>query len=372
MKDIFIFELKKIYKSRITLVILGLIILGLTLFVFMYSNIDNDLRENKINIIDNNIDGINKRIKELNEDEDKDILYNLKEQLKLLEEGKAYIINNDNINYIDSEIEYNKIQLNLIQLNFISSKNENDIIDKIQEYEELRSLNIMPIIKDYSMEGYNFLRLSMKAPITILITLLVIIISCNSIAGEYDNKTYKLLFYQPISKLKIIITKFLAIFTSCIINIYSILLGFFIVLSLKNGLGSPKYPIKIIIKDNFKFIDISKFVSIELFFLLLYILFLCVFTMMISLVSKQVSTSISICSIISLTFYIVLLRLEFIKSIYRYIPFTFMELSSLLSGKFTIISNNYSNNIINCTVYTLIFIAIFSLANIFIINKKYI
>lgn len=372
MKEVFIFEFKKIYKSRVTLLALGLIIIGFTFFVFRYSDINNSLRVNSLNIIDNNIDEINKNIKELNEDINKDIVDYLKEQIKLLDDQKVYIINNDNINYIDSEIEYNNIQLKLMELNYISDKNINNIIDKINEYEELKRLNINPIIKEYSMEGYNFLRLSMNAPITILITLLVVIISSNSISGEFENKTYKILFWQPISKVKIIVAKFLAIFISCIINIYSILFGFFIILGIKNGFGNYNYPIKIMLNGNFEFIGISKFISIELLFLIVYILFLCIFTIMTSLIIKQISTSISICSILSLIIYIIIFKLEFVKNIYRYIPFTFMELSSLLMGDIAIKSNNFTNNIINCTIYTYILIIIFSLVNIFIINKKYI
>ena len=351
---------------------LGLIILGFIFYVYIYSGINNNLITNKLNIIDINIDNINKNIEELNKDTDNEILNYLKEQLILLDEQKSYITNNNNTNYINSEIEYNKIQLKLIDLNYISDKNINSITDKIEEYEELKKLNITPIIKEYSMEGYNFLRLSMNAPMTILITLLVIIISCNSISSEFENKTYKILFWQPISKFKVLICKFLAIFASSIISVYSILSIFFFALGIKNGFGTSNYPIKAIINDNFEFIGISKFVSIELLVLIIYIMFLSMFTIMVSLIVKQIATSVSICSIVSLTTYIVIFKLEFFKNVIRYIPFTLMEQSSLLMGKFTVIGNNPTNNIINCTIYTLIFIIFCSLVNIFLINKKYI
>lgn len=372
MKEVLIFEFKKIYKSKITLLALALIIIGFIFFIFRYGDINNDLIVNRVDIIDNNIDKINKNIKELNKDTSTEVIDYLNKQTELLEDQKTYILNNDNINYINMEIEYNLIELKLIELNYISDENINDIIYKIEEYEELKQLNIKPIIKEYSMEGYNFIRLSLNAPMTILITLLVIIISANSISGEFENKTYKILFWQPISKVKIIIAKFLAIFISSIINVYSILLMFFIVLGIKNGFGNYNYPIKILINGNFEFIDISKFITIELLFFVIYILFLCVFTMMISLIIKQISTSISICSVLSVVIYMIIFKLEFIKNIYKYIPFTFIELSSLLMGNIAVKSTNINNNIINCTINTFILITIFSLANITLINKKYI
>ena len=91
--------------------------------------------------------------------------------------------------------------------NTISSKSIKEIEESIQINTYLIENNIEPIFDQVSMQGFNFIRVFLNNPISIILIILIIILSADIMSSEFDSNTYKLLFIQPISRKKILLSK---------------------------------------------------------------------------------------------------------------------------------------------------------------------
>jgi len=363
-----LFEIKKFLKSRRNIIAIIFLIVSIIFFAGNSNRIDKQINKSKIANLDIQIEELGREVRILNQENDIYEADILNEIVQVLKKQKDSINRKDNVEYIKSKIEYNEFKIELSDSKYFNNINIDKVLEENEEYEKLIELNIEPIEKEYSMEGYNFLRLILNAPMTLIFSLIIFI--CNSVSGESENRTYKILLTQPISKAKIIIGKFIGLFaistTVIIINIGIA----FITLSAINGFGNSNYPVKILLGGEETFITIKEFVSHGIIFLIIYILFLCIFSTFISVISNQVSTSISICTIISLSMYLINFKFRVGGLLAKYLPFSLLETSLVYSGQLAIIYSNKDYSIEGSIISSFIIIFILTISTITLFNNK--
>jgi ABC-type transport system involved in multi-copper enzyme maturation permease subunit len=90
--------------------------------------------------------------------------------------------------------------------------------------------------------AYNFIRIVFTDIMPIFMIFLIIVFSADSISGEADAGTCKLLLIQPIGRNRIVLSKILAYSIICLGFFAIILSVLFFGLGLLFGFGSADYP----------------------------------------------------------------------------------------------------------------------------------
>lgn len=351
MKSLIAFEMKKfIHRKKNFYVILLFVILSI-IFISLNLNLEKNVAQSEKTSIEFNIESVkdglasvksdlkkypnNQNLKNMQNDYERD--------LDLLEKMSTSFSKNDVQSYLKYKIESDENLVSDIENNkVISGVGINDIKQAIKINTILLENNITPINTNLSMEGFNFIRLFLNNPISIILAILIIILSADSVSSEFDSNTYKLLFTQPISKVKILISKIIA----TLIMVYSIILGIltilFLVLGLKNGFGNINYPIAFY-NGQSATIEIGNLIIYNLILLVVLIAFISILAITISSFTKNNSSSLATSIIIVVSAYM-FSKNGFGNSIAHLNPFVYLDISSVVQGTSSIL---YDNNYIN-------------------------
>lgn len=350
MNNLISFEIKKFFhrkKNLITLVLFAVLIIG---FVSINRNLENSYKKSEIESIDYSISSLNKEIpetknllKEYPGNKNLEIsLATQEKEIKIYEREKEAYISKDFSEYLKCKIEIDKDTLDGIENNTIISPSDNpeELKNKIKINKLLLEKKINPIFTNVSMESFNFCRLFLNSPFLILIAIIIIIWCADVVSSEFDYNTYKLLFTQPVSKAKILISKLLAAIILSTIILLLLLAVLFVMLGVINGFGSGEYPIQFF-KDNvIQYINIGKFSILEMIMFIFIIIFIVSLSVGMSALFKNTSMSIAVSIIISVSLYMITTK-GMLNSIAEINPFAFFDISSVLQGT---ASKMYSNN----------------------------
>ncbi|MDD6771247.1 MAG: ABC transporter permease subunit [Inconstantimicrobium porci] len=350
MNNLISFEIKKFFhrkKNLITLVLFAVLIIG---FVSINRNLENSYKKSEIESIDYRISSLNKEIpetknllKEYPGNKNLEIsLATQEKEIKIYEREKEAYISKDFSEYLKCKIEIDKDTLDGIENNTIISPSDNpeELKNKIKINKLLLEKKINPIFTNVSMESFNFCRLFLNSPFSILIAIIIIIWCADVVSSEFDYNTYKLLFTQPVSKAKILISKLLAAIILSTIILLLLLAVLFVMLGVINGFGSGEYPIQFF-KDNvIQYINIGKFSILEMIMFIFIIIFIVSLSVGMSALFKNTSMSIAVSIIISVSLYMITTK-GMLNSIAEINPFAFFDISSVLQGT---ASKMYSNN----------------------------
>ncbi|MSR91865.1 ABC transporter permease subunit [Inconstantimicrobium porci] len=350
MNNLISFEIKKFFhrkKNLITLVLFAVLIIG---FVSINRNLENSYKKSEIESIDYRISSLNKEIpetknllKEYPGNKNLEIsLATQEKEIKIYEREKEAYISKDFSEYLKCKIEIDKDTLDGIENNTIISPSDNpeELKNKIKINKLLLEKKINPIFTNVSMESFNFCRLFLSSPFSILIAIIIIIWCADVVSSEFDYNTYKLLFTQPVSKAKILISKLLAAIILSTIILLLLLAVLFVMLGVINGFGSGEYPIQFF-KDNvIQYINIGKFSILEMIMFIFIIIFIVSLSVGMSALFKNTSMSIAVSIIISVSLYMITTK-GMLNSIAEINPFAFFDISSVLQGT---ASKMYSNN----------------------------
>ncbi|SHK07311.1 ABC-type transport system involved in multi-copper enzyme maturation, permease component [Hathewaya proteolytica DSM 3090] len=256
MFSIFKFEIKKLFKGKAIYFLL--IIMGVTSFFIAYMKPKDywthDMSprmyvEDQLNMYE--LDKT--QLKEKKEDPtvSKGRIENLKLPIDSYEANLAMVKSLESRNYKSYyensikmlQTEIKRIDKGILLVPFPEYTKQVDEND-IKIYQLLSAKNIDLIEEGISDEGLNCVRRLMNDKFVIMLMVFSIIIASPLFAGEVDNKTYKLLYTQGISKIKIFFGKFISLVAVNVVVMIILLLAVFIYMSIKNGMGDLNYVLR--------------------------------------------------------------------------------------------------------------------------------
>lgn len=247
MKNLIVNELLKLhYRKKFIITSLILLSISILICIGMYEINKFSSPENQLKSMEGQVSNLKER----------------KNDSKVSEKEK------ENIN---NEISSLEMQISMMKIEISSSKNDNwkeplknnlsaledqlknidSLIDDNSKEEIYKNYittkylldhNINPASKS-SLNAYNGLENLIQALGSVFLLIVVAIISADIVSGEYTPPTMKVLLTKPISRSKVILSKFLAaiISSTAIIVVTEILL--FLIMGIFWGFGSPSYPI---------------------------------------------------------------------------------------------------------------------------------
>ena len=378
MSNLVRFEIKKFCNRKKNLLSIIVFILLVIVFITLNLNLENKLKKSEKTSIDLEIESVESALSNVevelirlpdNENLEK-IKINYKEQLNLLKNIKCSYESGNFNEYLQYKIQLDEKLLSDIESeSVISPQNPEEIKQSIEINKLLLEKNIEPIYTSVSMEGFNFIKLLLNNPISIVIVILIIILSADVMSSEFDFNTYKLLFTQPISKMKILLSKVIAILIMVNSTLFGVITISFCVLGVVNGFGSINYPIQFYNNNIIEYISIGEFILFEIVLFIIVTVFISILSVTISSFSKSTSNSISTTIILVVSAYMISNK-GFLSNLSHLNPFVYFDISNVLQGNLAI---SYGNVNINFKFGVLVLglsTIIFLIANVFLFKKN--
>ncbi|GAA0785273.1 ABC transporter permease subunit [Hathewaya limosa] len=244
----------------------------------------------------------------------------LNEQIEIL---RQEIRTNKNVDWKEKK----EIELKSLQTEYESRKKEHDkCLEELRGEIQLNKYYLKNNVKPtpaYMLNGFNFLKRVIEVLGVTFLTFGIIIFSSDMVSGEYTPATMKFLLIQPISRGKVLLSKFIALIITAVTMILSGEFLFFLGIGLTKGFGNPNEPVIYGIKYMFdktinlqgahdiipvinssRLMPIWKIAMLLILLQVLYIIICCSFAFMFSTIvkSSMVSMAASIISIIGIQF----------------------------------------------------------------------
>jgi len=208
-----------------------------------YHPISNTIDEKWLSGAKHDLERINEVLnnKDISPDEKK----NYKKYLAMKQEE----INNINI-VLDkniSDMEKVKAKMNIIKIMMVE-KDDGKLVDPYDiqayknEYAYLQYLYDNKIPENNNQNSFYYMFNFFDSYTMLIFVIIIGLISSDSISKEIEESTIKLMLIQPVSRLKIITGKYLALITAITAIILSTLTFAFIIVGLLYGIGNPAYP----------------------------------------------------------------------------------------------------------------------------------
>ncbi|CAM2757143.1 ABC transporter permease subunit [Hathewaya histolytica] len=387
-------ELIKLFKRKKTLVVFIGFLLLLSVATFLQYNTEKSILES--NKPENILASHNKTLKHL-EEEKKSVSSELKDKpdeltlrIKGIDEEILSVEKNiaevqeviksgnkepdwkvklqDDIKLGEAQYELNK-KGKVKDLEFIRLK--------IEESKYLLKNNIKPV-EDYKVNGFNFLRFIISSLGMSFLTMGIIVFSADIVSGEYTPATLKFLLIQPISRVKVLLSKFISLVASAVTLIIGGELIFFLGISIWRGMGNANYPIIQGVKYAFdttrlnefgkynlvpmtnsgSIMPVWKFLALALLIQIVYIITCCTLAFLISTIvkSSMMSMTLSIVTVIMFQFLSVVMG-KF-QGFNRFIVTMYSNPISLLEGNLAFQIGDPSISTKNAVIIMLVWIII--------------
>lgn len=357
-------EMIKLIQRRKTLVIIGLFILLVGFMGFAsYKNAENmkewSKPERRIQNEQENIAYLNEMKKDINipEDEKRHLDEEIKqanlriEKIKKEQSGQK----SDWRVALKEEVKQTEKQLGDSKIN---SAEKERVKVELMTKRYLLDKNIEPEYNSYDVTATRFIRDLFNILGAIFLAVGVIIFGSDMVSGEYTPPTMKFLLTQPVSRGKVLLSKFIALVLSSTIIIVLIEIIAFLIMGLIFSFGNMDYPVTVgsrfvydnaasemgektlkLIAGSTTIIPMWKYL-IQMFGLqILFIIASSAFAFLLSTVvkSSMVSMAVSIVLIIAFTMF---QSIPYINKYVHYIFSTFGDPSSVLNGN---IAQRFSN-----------------------------
>jgi ABC-2 type transport system permease protein len=330
---------------------------------------------------ENLIDSNNKTIAVLREnlrydnfDGDKDeILKNIESLEKQNETYQKEISNmfKDKDEYIRGKIAILENQKKNKEIESDTIKQE-EIRGKLEYYNYVSTNNFNPK-REYEINAFEDISKVISTVSIILIPILIIFAASDLVSGEYDASTIKLLLAKPISRAKIIISKFISSILIIITTITIFELATFLILGFSIEFGNYNAPILVGTKYTFQNSEASavlgstylmeawKVIAITWLLQVVFIISSVAFALLLSTLFKNTVTSLGISAIAVAIFSLLtfFMPFPFMKNIYPLVFTTYSSGLDILTGS---LNMNLGNSSISITfgIVTMILWAIFS------------
>lgn len=374
--ELFKFEVKKIISSKKFIVLWSICILLISLYVLLSYNANKVLKSSEIDsykvVIDNlninSIDLSNRIALEKDSSTKKSLeeaLINCKESIKLNENIKDGIINDDYIKVLNSKI---KIQENIKKTSSFSTLE--DIEANIERYNYLLENKIKPINEGTDMNAVNFINLVLKYIAPMFIGIIIILTTSDIVSKELDYGTMQTLLFQRLTRKKIIFIKLVA---STFINIlisFTSIISIAVILCFINEVGSFNYPVILKIGQSLSIVPISNIIIKNCIVLILLIIFLTCFSSLISTLVNNSTEALSIATTICVGSILIFNNINLPEKIKIINPFSYITGNDVLRNGFSSNPIISDVNILYVFIIFTIYIIIITMALISIFIKK--
>lgn len=252
------------------------------------------------------------------------------------------------------------------------SKNNEEIKLQIEQNEYLIKHNITPQKYNYNMGGTKFLMILFEILGAMFLVVGIILFGADIVSGEFTPPTAKFLMIQPVSRGKILFSKFAALFITSVLLIIPIELIAFLIMGLLLGFGDMNYPVivggkyvfdaaktvmgektMVMAAGSAHIITMGEYIIRLLLMQILFILTAAAFTIFMSTVirNSMVSMSVGIISVIAVQ---ILQQIPYTKKITEYIFTTYGNFSRVFDGS---IATGFNNPGLTFNFVMIIFIA---------------
>ncbi len=325
-------EFIKLFSKAKTYIIIALFIL-LCLFVlfishsnekiyseeFMIETVEMQLKWEKENI--ENIEN-DERLTE--EEKEQSIRYS-KEYLEELENELIALKSQASVEEHDWRQDYKdqiaslKEELASFPAKKDATKDEADMIVRIEqgiEEWELKLATETSPKDEYENSAINYLYLTIAIVSGGFLAFGLILFNGDSVSNEYNPGTFKFLLIQPVTRAKVLLSKYLVMASASIVLILGVQAIFFVIIGLVKGFGNFERPVlvgleyeKIVshgqlimqeVEGSGYFVPLWSYIFRVLFLQILFIITLSAFAFMISAIAKSsmISNTIAICTLL--------------------------------------------------------------------------
>lgn len=305
-------------------------------------NIPGDIKDNSAKVeeykanIDSEVEEMKKQLEELKNLNGKDLDW--RQELKL------------NISNLEQQV---KTDVQVDERTRSEWKLQLDKLKYLQEHD------IKPV-KDYDITSFNFLNSLVMIIGSVFLAIGVVVFVSDMVSGECTPPTLKVLLTQPVSRGKILLSKFIAVTVTSSVLILAVELLYFVIIGFIFGFGNAQYPMMVgsryeydmttvlsngtnpltLIAGSAAIVPAWKY-TIELMLLeLLFIAACTAFAFLLSSVlkSSMVSMAVSIVSIIASL--VMIEAVSSLKKVAAYLFVAYGDVTSILSGKVAVMFGN--------------------------------
>ncbi|NFG59715.1 ABC transporter permease [Clostridium botulinum] len=393
-------ELIKILKRTKTWIIFGLFLVFMGVCMYGLYNEDKNRQmynssEYKIEQFEKSIEYTKEEINKTENIKDKEYLNTLQEDLKHYEEEKVkyqnQIINPDNAEQwkLDVTEEIKNHEENLKDKD-ITEEDKTWISERINKLKYLEDNNIKPLY-GYEFNAYNYIDTILAVLGVALLAIGISVFMSDIVSGESTPPTLKFLLVQPVSRGKVLLSKFIAVIITAITMIVSTEILTFLGIGLAKGFksgGYPKtmgvkyfldssnisvqgYPDLIRLANTGKLGTFNELIIKSLLLQVLFIITCCSFVFLISTLFKNSNVTMAISIIIAAAGTIVFQIFDFSSKFAHLIFFSYASVSEVITGDIAYMYRNVnitpSNGIIVMIVTTIIS---YTIAHVVFKNKE--
>ena len=279
------------------------------------------------------------------------------------------------------------------QIKELKEMNDNSIDEGSKEYNSKEIIRLqtsldynIPIDEEYLNKGINYLILNITLVASGFLAFGLILFNADSVSNEYNPGTLKFLLIQPVSRIKILLSKFIVMILSSLGLIMGTQGLFCVGVGLVKGFGSLNRPILAGIKYEFimenglkvlnevgnsgTYISLSSYLLKALSLEALYIIVMVSFIFMISTISKS--------SVISMTIAIGALLasniIYMLSTTYRsFSPFIFLHYSNIegiITGRIVLETRSLYFTYPNVVIISLITSIVFLMISLLVFKKR--
>lgn len=371
-------ELFKLFRRKKTLVVIIAFILLTTFLCYgirqnsammeKYSTPEFQIEnlESHISYLESEIDNIPDDIK-ANEEEVTNYQTNLRNEIEHLE-GEIELLKKKmdrNLKWEDALAEDIKAQEDYIEASK-SSMNSDNLSRNKMELDQLKYLqehNIEPH-SDYEFNGFTYLEDLLDQLGQVFLVIGISVFAADMVSGEWTPATMKLLLAQPVSRRKVLLSKFLATIAAAVGLILLIEIISFIVVGLLFEFGDMNYPVVInkvfeydysvfledgthplaLVDGSWDIVPMWKYSLVSLAYQALFIVAASSFVFMVSTLAKSsmVSMGVSVVSLIAAT---IVFQFSTFHKIARYTFTTYASIGDTIAGNMAMYFSNPAFNL---------------------------
>ena len=233
--------------------------------------------------------------------------------------------------------------------------------------EILLEKDIKPVFTNFSMQSYHFIRTAFTNVIPIVMVLIVLLFSNDALSAEAETGTVKLLLTQPVNRMNVFNAKYFSRLALSL-GFFAFVFGvFFVILGFIKGFGNTEYPTLFYTGE---YINVSDFMLLTILMAFLLIVAVNAFTMLVSVLTSNTASSLSISVIVITLLYLLTYQLGVFDSIAQFNPLSYIHITEVLSGEAMVRFDNTCVQYINgmITLFATMFICQISASVIF--NRK--
>lgn len=228
---------------------------------------------------------------------------------------------------------------------------------ELQQAKYLYANNIKP--QDGStFDAFSFIKTLFMVLGTIFIAVGVMVFTGDIVSGEFTPPTMKILLTQPVSRAKVLASKFIAVAGVAVILILAVEILSFLIMGLIFGFGNPNYPIitgtiykwdltqsaygghpLVAVVESSYIISMGQFVVRMFLFQTLFIITCVSVGFMLSSIVKSSMVSVSV-SIVIVVAFTILLQMPALKKLAQYIFTSYGTVGQILTGESVMRYNN--------------------------------